>query len=253
MEKPSIEILRRFAVAVVLCGATSTTVAATVHDPAAEFSLADNPNGPWQYGYSTTLHGPLTPFVDTLAFGGIDFVLRNLANTNTPHIGRNFGTADVTFFSTTFRPGELVLHPGPGGEFAVLRFDVPAAGTWQLDALFDMRSFGGTHSTDVHVALNGNPLFDNLVTTFDDQAAFNVALALAPGDHLDFAVGANGSYLGDTTALIASLALQPVPLPAPLGLLAGAVLMLRVRGRRKHPRHQCTPGRAVGHCVAHDC
>ena len=59
-------------------------------------------------------------------------------------------------------PGQFALHPGPGGEYAVVRYVAPEAGEASIDAVFTGLDIFGT-TTDVHVLLNGNALFDGLV------------------------------------------------------------------------------------------
>ena len=62
------------------------------------------------------------------------------------------------------------------------------AGSYLLDSLFTMRSFGGTFTTDVHVLLNA-------VSRSEVQASINNILLLALDDRLDFAVHATLDFV----------------------------------------------------------
>lgn len=206
------------------------THALPVYDAAADFSFSSNPNGPWQYGRETSLGGALSLYTTTFAptsgpFAGLQFWGTG-ANID-PNVMHNPTSATVLVASTSVLSGQLSLHPGPSNEYSVVRFVVPTTGSYQLNSSFNMRSFAGTNSTDVHVLLNNNTvsqLYSGTVSGFNDTDFFNSVLSLSAGDLLDFAVGPNGSvpgqsYLGDTTQLTARLELRPQAVPVPATLL----------------------------------
>jgi hypothetical protein len=133
-----------------------------------------------------------------------------------------------------FAPGQVVLHPGPSNQPSVVRCTAPTAGTYQLTCGFDMRSTGGTHSTDAHVILNNTilgQLFNGTVDSFDDFKSFNTTLTRNVDDVVDVVdvvVGPNGtaigqSYLGDTTELNARFESLPHLVDEPGTLLMVAV------------------------------
>lgn len=224
--------LRRFIAAVLMTFAiVSGAQALTIYDASTQFSFASNPADPWSYGFQTTLGGNMTLYSDATVLGGVQFWRLDQGGTNTPNVGLNPTGNDITFASTTWRPGEISLHPGPGGEFSVVRFTPPDDGRYTLDSLFEMRSFGGTSSTDVHVLLNGVSLFDSGVSGFTSQTAFSAELLLSASDQLDFVVGAAGSFLGDTTRLHAEL--TAVPVPAAVFLFSSAFAGLGLFRRRR--------------------
>jgi hypothetical protein len=230
--------LRTCCAALVFLASTATAVrAGPVYDAAADFSFTSNPNGVWSYGYETTLGGAFNAYSLTTVVNTIDFWHLNGPN-QTPNVGYNPNPGSVTFASTTFLPGQVTAHPGSNHELSVIRFTAPNSGFYQLTSDFNMRSWGGTTSTDVHVLLNNAGLFNSTVTGFGSVAAFNVPfLSLNAGDRVDFVVGDNGNYLGDTTQLRARLeAVQAptgMPAPEPLALLGFGLLglmALRARG-----------------------
>ncbi len=204
--------------------------ALTIYDAGSDFSSVDNPNGTWSYGYQTSLGGTLNLYSDLADVGGLLIWRFNIGNTNTPGVAFNPSGTDITFASTTWRPAQTSLHPGPNGEFSVLRFTAPETKDYILTSLFNMRSFGGTSSTDVHVLLNDVELFNSIVTGFNAQTEFNDRFTLTQGDRLDFVVGDNGSFFGDTTEVQATL--SAVPLPAGVWFFGSALAGLGLFRRR---------------------
>ena len=111
-----------------------------------------------------------------------------------------------TPFQFTWPARQVALHPGPNGEYSVLRWTAPAAGRYTVTATFS-GLFNAT--VDAHLLHNGRSRFDALLNLQGrPNAATNVTeLDLARNDTLDFVVGCgNGSYGSDSTAL--SLAIK---------------------------------------------
>jgi hypothetical protein len=110
-----------------------------------------------------------------------------------------------TPFSFTWPPRQVALHPGPIGEYSVVRWIAPAADRYSIAATFA----GLFHATtDVHLFHNGRPQFDALLNVGGNPntASHTGELTLAQGDTLDFVVGwGNGSYGSDSTALTATI------------------------------------------------
>ncbi len=119
-----------------------------------------------------------------------------------PCVIRNPTRRTIRGLGITWVPGQLSFHPGPSGEYAVVRFTAPADETVQLEATF--ASIAERATTDVHVLHNGKSLFDGLVNVGNagPQCRFQTRLDLRTGDTLDFACGfGNGHYGADTTGL----------------------------------------------------
>ena len=110
-----------------------------------------------------------------------------------------------TPFSFTWPPQQVALHPGPQGEYSVVRWTAPAADRYRIAAEFT----GLFHATtDVHLVHNGQPLFSTQLNLGGNPntAAHACDLELAAGDRIDFVVGwGNGSYGSDSTALTATI------------------------------------------------
>ena len=99
----------------------------------------------------------------------------------------------------------MAVHPGPRGEYSVVRWTAPAADSYAVEAAFQGLA---NATTDAHILHNGRPLFEaRLNLQGHPNAARHAAqLKLARGDTLDFVVGwGNGSYGSDSTALNATI------------------------------------------------
>lgn len=227
---------------VVLC---SLPAALSAHAASAggDFSATTNPNGAWSYGWTTTLGGTFTVFTQTYADTGIGYWYGPLPSIPTfpgfPLVGYNPGPSDVELHGATVLAGEMTLHPGPTGEFAVVRYAAPDTETVSLATAFSRQDHDYPTTTDVHVLLNGSLIFDGSIDTVNAATSFNTSLLLTRGDLLEFAVGfgANGNYFGDTTGLVATLdAVPAVPEPATVALLVAGLCVVAVRSARREAR-----------------
>ena len=110
-----------------------------------------------------------------------------------------------TPFSFTWPPRQVALHPGPHGEYSVVRWTSPMADRYDIAATF-VGLFKAT--TDVHLLHNGRPQFAAQLNIggSPNTATHTSELALAKGDTIDFVVGwGNGNYGSDSTALTATI------------------------------------------------
>jgi hypothetical protein len=239
--------LRGLLFLLVMIGAGSWASAGTTYSAAGDFSIASNPNDVWSYGTTgTTLMAPLTLYTNTKSgIGGIPNWIgwegtEPIFGDNFPLVGKNTGASTGTSADVVLLPGELAEHPAPDGAYAVVRFTAPTSGAFLLRAVFEGREFQGSGpatSSDVHVVLNSVALFNGDVSGFGPSSdqSFATTLVLSAGDHVDFSVGdgADKSFLGDTTGLVATL--TSVPEPNGFGLLLSGlgVAVLFASGRRR--------------------
>jgi hypothetical protein len=199
-----------------------------IYDATADFTPdLPNPNGVWAYGYTTDLSAALTPFAgyssDATAFGWST----NLA-LGTPAIFK------VTGSFNGLAPGQLALHPGPSGEYAVLAFSVPAAGHYVLNAQFLAGDSGETDAAIVFNFISGStPVVLPFGSTNGNPVLTNFDLFLDQGDQVRFAVGSFGSFLSDSTPVTATLTFSPVPEPGAFALLLGLGGMATALVRRR--------------------
>ncbi len=106
------------------------------------------------------------------------------------------------FANVRWEPGRLAFHPGPKGEYSVVRWTVPENGQYQLDAAF--LAIDTDTTTSVHVLHNGKSLFQGAIRLdgAGPRAEYRGSQNLAKGDTLDFVVGwGNGAYVCDSTGL----------------------------------------------------
>lgn len=104
-------------------------------------------------------------------------------------------------------PGSLAFHPGPQGQYAVVRFTAPEAGDYAVSAAFSGIDRSPT-TTDVYVLCRNKPVFQGWLNLRGqgNRAAYSGKLALASGDAVDFVVGwGNGTHVCDSTGLDARL------------------------------------------------
>ena len=110
-----------------------------------------------------------------------------------------------TPFDFTWPPRQVALHPGPRGQYSVVRWTSPMADRHSIAATF-IGLFKAT--TDVHLLHNGRPQFTAQLNMGGNPntATHTSDLALGKGDTIDFVVGwGNGSYGSDSTALTATI------------------------------------------------
>jgi hypothetical protein len=239
---------RRGAALVALSVATAQSAHALYYDPAAAFSTSSNQVGDlWSYGYSTTLGGPVTLFTTVNSSGTVDYW------GGTPGVFFNHDPSNWANLATWhLAPQQLGLHPGPSGEYAVLRFTAPSAGSYMIDAVFAGADNGSGDmnyqpsgypytTTDVHV-LFGSTTWGGGVSGYQATSTFNSGtVALAQGQTVDFAVGFGGNgYVFDMTALdvrINDVTVTPpstaTPEPATLALVGGGLLLVGAAARRR--------------------
>lgn len=193
---------------------------ASAFDLANDFSITNgNPNGPWTYGYTTSLGSSLIAFSNTFT-GSVDgWYTSGLSGDNTPSVFKNMSGSAINGVD----PGKAGLHSGPSGEFAVARLTLSTAATYTIAGAFGVGDIG---SVDLHILVNGVSQFSQLGTTA--AHAFDFDAALAAGDTVDFVVGYAGDYRWDTTPLNATV--TPVPEPATMSIAAaGAIMAFRRR------------------------
>jgi len=110
-----------------------------------------------------------------------------------------------TPFGFTWPARQVALHPGPQGEYSVVRWIAPAADRYRIAA-----AFAGLNqaTTDVHLFHNGRSQFAAQLNLGGkpNTATHTLELTLAKDDTLDFVVGwGNGNYGSDSTALTATI------------------------------------------------
>jgi hypothetical protein len=203
---------------------TSFAHAATVFDLSTDFSFRDNPNKVWQYGYSATNSLDPAEFrFDKYAdpAGPVGFWHPSVSS------GPGPGWYPYVAYNTTrqtqrgsnngwsVRPGQVAMEGSNTGQYSLIRFVAPAAGTYNVTARFEGVHFG-LSSTDVHVLQNSVSLFDADIAGYGGDPAFHAVQGASPtalysgkvklraNDIVTFAVGygKNKTNYCDTTGLV---------------------------------------------------
>jgi hypothetical protein len=236
MNKKSVSV--KSLLATLMFSASCLAQAAVVADFAADFSTASSTSGAWQYGSSASLGGPFNLDSTKTAYGAAsDVIAWSPAGTFWPTVALNTGSSQVNFGASDaihLAAQQGLLHPGSGGEFAVVRLNVTSSFTGWLQTEFAGIDTVGT-TTDVHVLLNGVSLFASAIGAFGQTQSFSETLGLHAGDVIDFAVGrgTNGNFNDDSTGFRATLSTvtQAVPEPPVTAFLLMGLLGLAVARR----------------------
>jgi hypothetical protein len=198
-------------------------------DLAADFSLQSNPNGVWQYGYSAgTSLDPKDFRLDRYSNHGVPVGFWHPEATDQPGPGYYpyvaYNSAGKTSFGSSngwaVRADEIAMEASNSGQYSLVRFVVPQAGTYSISAKFTGIHFG-LSTTDVHVLHNADSLFDADIEGYGGDPAFHVITGAHPtanydgqvklekGEIITFALGygKNKTNYGDTTGLIAHVTL----------------------------------------------
>lgn len=186
--------------------------ATNTYDAASAFSITNgNPNGVWGYGYRSTLGAEYVAYdrAQKPIFGAwtsVDGSSWNRSEGTNPSVFHNDSDADWSYSSVDLFAGELALHPGASGQYSIVRFTAPTTGSYYLDSEFAGRDRSIGTTTDVHVLVNGSSVFDESINGYLASRSFAGQVNLVSGQTVDFAVGGGSDgYVGDTTALSATL------------------------------------------------
>ena len=160
-----------------------------------QFSLTQNPNGPWSYGFTDGLAGPFTLFTSTAGPNGTLFQGWYGPSGGFPLVQTNDSIRNLNY---------ILLHPTTPSLYSVVRWTAPTSGRFDLLGLFVGLD---TATTDVHVLENSVSVFDSQIRTQIDASIFDLRVYVVKGDTIDFAVGvgADGSFDFDSTGLKATI------------------------------------------------
>lgn len=121
-----------------------------------------------------------------------------------PCVCMNTSDRTISVAAIRWDPGQLSFHPGPKGEYSVVRWTAPGPGEYRLRSVFT--GIDAQTTTDVHVLHRGRPIFNGFINLNGQgrRAEHHGTLNVLAGDTVDFVVGyGNGSYICDSTGLVA--------------------------------------------------
>ncbi len=185
-------------------------------DAVADFSPETNPSGTWRYGYETEYGAQFQPFLTggaqvgsiPISDGFSWFVESetvgsgaNAVTVDEPSLGGNLGGGTIEAGPVVWPADMLLLHPGPNGRLAVLRWTAPEDGNYRIDGAFQSLEEA---SVDVYVAVSGQAeaAFSSALQGADGRVAFGFLLeAVQAGTTIDFLVGPGERFENDSVGL----------------------------------------------------
>ncbi len=135
-------------------------------------------------------------------FGSLETHRSKSLGTGEPCVVYNTGEKTVRWNGITWKPRALSFHPGPKGEYGVVRYIAPMGGDYRINA--DFAGIDEKTTTDVHVLRRSESLFDSLINLegHGRDAHFSGSSHLQKGESMDFVVGfGNGNYGYDSTGV----------------------------------------------------
>ena len=165
---------------------------AAADDAGVDFSITNNPNGNWSYGYTTVTNGPFTPL--TNSFGGTFEGWFNapgeyrMIEYNTSGLGITGPGPDgggVLYFDA----GEIAMFTPSYPTAAVLRWTAPTSGVYAVITQYGgLAPSIGVPTTTVSWLHNDIVLHRNTNPPFGPSAAVTNNDSAAAGDTVDFVV-----------------------------------------------------------------
>lgn len=202
------------AMAAVLATSAPGRAATSSWDLSSDWMVGANPDGAWSYGWESsrgssftlmTLHAADSSIPGTDYWSG---GIQGVGGPFYPEVGHNGSSTTYDFSCCTYPGNSVVMHPGPDGQNAVVRWTAPAAGSYDVRATWSGNDKSGT-TTDDAVLLGGTQqLFAGEVTGYLATQRYTGTVSMVAGQTLDFTVGfgSDGSYFSDSTGVAVTIA-----------------------------------------------
>lgn len=129
------------------------------------------------------------------------------------------------------KDGKLTMHPGPSGEYSVLRFTAPTAGDYQLSDLFTMCDTLTSYGVDLHILIGGQERYSKDLY-FQQSDGFAGTFHLAQNDFIDISLGYGPQKNYDGGSLAVSETIQAVPEPGSFAVLGLGLVGIFLRRRK---------------------
>jgi|GEM_PF-1188841 len=177
---------------------------AQTYDVAKDFSVTNNPNATWSYGWSATRGGNFNLYDKVTDENSLKKIYHSGSSSLEPSVYYNPNAQAVQAFTWWLQPAKVNFHPGPGGENSVIRWTAPMPGNIRIDAVFTGVDFAYPTTTDVAVIYNSSTeLWSGSINTYNIPTSVSKTLTVNTGDRVDFTVGygSNNDYHGDSTGI----------------------------------------------------
>jgi hypothetical protein len=164
-----------------------------------DFSIAQNPNGAWSYGWRTVSEQPLVLYTEHTMRCGAPQELENwnhYIEDDCPRVTHNPQNYPVTCDYAIFEPHTVNFHPGPNQQ-SVVRWTAPAGADVVLTVHFQAIDTGSSIVTIYH---SGTSVFSTTLDYLGETADFSTVMALTAGDVIDCAIDPI-SFYGDSVQL----------------------------------------------------
>ncbi len=232
-----------FSAAALLCLTVHSAMAATTWDANADFSVSTNPNGAWSYQWLTGLapgqYGNMANSQTTYG-GNAGLLAWDQAADGIPVVVKNTNPTN-TYYG--WAPGVLGMHPGSGGNHAVVTWTVPISGAYSFVSSFTHVGTGGDgvipsvtkNVFTAPVGFGSQWIGTGATGAPTSTWSWNDTLTLNIGDTISWALNPNAAGPGaDSTVL--SAVVTAVPEPSTSALVAGALVCGSVLRRNRRQR-----------------
>jgi hypothetical protein len=172
---------------------------AEVWNLADDYSIAQNPNGAWSYGWRTHSGDALVLYTGHTHRCGAPGDLQcwnYYVQDYCPLVARNVRDYSVPCDNTAFRPHKVYFHPGPNQQ-SVVRWTAPAAMLVALAVRFEPIDVG---TSIMHIFHEGASLFSMPLDGPGPVVDITLEVACNAGDVIDFAIEPV-SFYADSTQL----------------------------------------------------
>lgn len=238
------KISKSILVAVLGVAASVTPALATVYSAVNDFPNvpASATNGVWSYGYSSSLT-PVSFVLDNTTttdfFGNGDGAVGFYTPSSSPAYGsyplpavlKNTSAGDINVVTVTnWSNNLLLLHPGPAGDYSIVRFTAPVAATYTVSGIFTPLD---SDPTNVSATITtASTVYSTTSDASPHSFIFNTTLGV--GQTVDFAVGfgVSNSLYNDSTGFNATITATPEPGLYGLVALGFSGLIVAVRRRK---------------------
>jgi len=183
---------------------------AQTYDVTVNFSTTANPAGVWSYGYLQAGNSPdpaTFKLYEKLAIHPAGLHIRRIADNQTdPNVTFNPSSETITQGTVKWASRQVAFHPGPKGEFSVIRWTAPNTGSFSITASFYGISSVPTSSTSF-IFHNQDQLFKESINDYLVPHVAQKTVDADKGDTIDFIVsyGDNSEYSSDSTGLTATI------------------------------------------------